>query len=347
VAVGMRPRSTRWLHTASTRFNDPPFWYTIYGLRVRSDFRLPVGPLPDGPERAPDLVFRRAPAGRRAPDPDGPLVAAIPCPLHGVDLRVHRGPGGAWIWNHTLGMCHVLPGARQVDVYVDPQADERALGFLLLGRVSVFILHQHGYPTLHASAVVTTRGAVAFLGPPTQGKSTMAAAFLSRGATFLTDDVLPLHLRADGVYGIPSPPLMKVWQPAADGTLRLSEELPDLWDNSDKKLLALEGRFESAPAAVRLRALYLLDRYDPASADTTDIVPQKLSGQERMAAVLGHTSYGTFLLPREAGKWLPIYASLGAQVPVRRLHYPDGFEHQDMVYARILQDLAEINGAQG
>jgi hypothetical protein len=316
-------------------------WYELYGLLVQSDLWLPPAAGCTAPRRAPDLVFRRMPTGQPPPEPDGPLVAATPCPVHGADALVHHGPGGYWLWNREFGTCHVLPGARQVDVYPLPGADERALGFLLAGRVAVFVLHRRGFPTLHASAVLTDRGALAFLGPAGQGKSTMAAVFLARGAMLLTDDVLPLQVRPDGVYGTPSLPLMKLWQPTAKRTLALSEDLPVLWENYDKRMLAVDGRFGFAAAPARLRALYVLERYDPAATGRGDVVCRRLSGHEGLSATLAQISYGAFLRPPEVGQLLPLFAHLVAQAPVRRLSYPDGFEFQDAVYTRILDDLAE------
>src|SRR5688572_10855207 len=266
-----------------------PWWYDVYGLHIRSDVRLPLGDA--GPRvQTADVEYVLRDAADRVPAPNGQVVASQPCGLHGFDMLVHRGQAGeTWIWHRAIATCHVLPGAHRVDVYPEPEVDEDVLGLLLIGQVAVFVLHQLGTPTLHASATVTERGGVAFLGPKGQGKSTMVAAFLKRGATLLTDDVLPLSVdEKTGVYGSPSLPIMKLWQQTVESTLELGEELPDLVANYDKKLLRVDGRYEFAAAPARLRAFYVLNRYDPSAhgADgTTRISSRPLAGREAIAAV--------------------------------------------------------------
>jgi hypothetical protein len=316
-----------------------PFSYSLYGLRVRSDLRLPIAPLRGVARGTPDLVFRRGVAERRTWMPNGPVVAE----LRGQDRTVYavlsRDASGAWIQNFAVGRFHIATDARRVDVYPEVGVDERLLAFVLAGEVSVFVLQRLGYPSLHASAVVTGQGAVAFLGPKGQGKSTMAACFLRHGAALLTDDVLPLQSRDDGVYGTPSLPMMKVWPATVECTLELVDQLPNLIANYDKKLLVLDERHRFAQAPARLRAVYVLRRYDPTAAGRTDVFIQRLSGREALTALLAQTSFGPFLQPAEAARLLPLYARLQAQAPMRVLSVPNGFEYQAAVHAQIVTDL--------
>ncbi len=318
---------------------DPRHWYAMFGLRVASDVPLPLPALTGPGGGPPAWVFRMVEPGRAPPAPDGPLLASTPCPTHGFDQMVHRGPGGAWIWHRAIGTCHVRPNARQVDIYAETGTDDSLLALILAGQVSVFVLHQLGYPTLHASAVATPDGAVAFLGPKGQGKSTMAAAFLRRGAELLTDDVLPLHAREDGIYATPSLPIMKLWLEAAECTLGVSDGLQNLAPDYDKKLLSLDGRLPFAQAPVRVRAFYFLDR-DAAATEGADVVIRPLSRRDALAGLLAQVSYGAFLRPDEAARLLPFYARLTAQAPVCVVSYPSSFEHQEAVHRAIVADLA-------
>jgi hypothetical protein len=317
--------------------------YVMFGLHVQSEFPLPISALAETPSCDPAWVFRRAPAQSGSPEPYGHVVAELRCdaPCHrgAVVVRVTRGQGGTWLWNEAVGMCHIAPGGRTVDISPRPGAEAPVLGLLLAGQVSVFMLHQLGCPTLHASAVVTERGAIAFLGPKGRGKSTMASGLLRRGATLLTDDVLPLRMMPDGVSGLPGLPLMKVWSQTAECSLGLGDELPSLMDNYDKKLLALEGRFPFASSPAPLRAFYLLDRYDPAIEGSTDVIIRRLGGRESLAALIEQVSFGAFLEPSEAALFLPFYAKLAAQAPVRVCRFPSGFAHQDKLCAAITADL--------
>jgi hypothetical protein len=258
-------------------------------------------------------------------------------------MLVHRGERGeAWIWHRAIATCHVLPGARHVDVFPDPEVDKDLLRLLLVGQVAVFVLNQLGNPTLHASATVTPWGGVAFLGPKGQGKSTMVASFLKRGATLLTDDVLPLAVDETGVYGSPSLPIMKLWQQTVDSTLELGEELPDLVANYDKKLLRVDGRYEFAAAPAPLRAFYVLNRYDGASHGTTHVSSLPLAGREAIAAVRSQLSPGAFPTFQEEARQLAFYARLVQRAPVYVLSYPDGFAHQEVVYQHVVAELARL-----
>lgn len=320
-----------------------PVWrYRMYGLTVYSQVLLPFEHLGKVERDAPppDLLFRRAQRGQQAPAPDGPEIYRHDCVEHGKDLQVHRGPGGAWIWYRAFGTCHVLPGARTAIVYPAETADEQMLALLLAGQVSVFMLHQLGRPTLHASAVVTGFGAVCFLGAMGQGKSTTAGCFLKRGHTLITDDVLPLESRGDAVYGLPSLPYMKVWPKTATGALDLDENLPTLLQDYEKRLLTTSGRFSFAVDPVPIRAFYILDRFDPVDDGDRNLTITPISAREGMATLLAQISVGAFLQPAEAGRLLPLYARLVAQAPVRKLRFPNGFEHHDAVYSAVLMDAA-------
>jgi hypothetical protein len=320
--------------------SGPPFCYSIYGMSVSSDVPLPIASALPEALSAPDVVVRRL-SSLCPPLLDGPAVAQISCPVHGTIMREYRRADGIWIWLQAVGIFHIALDATWVGVYPDDWADERALGLALGGPVMLFIRHKRGWPSLHASAVVTAHGSVAFLGPRGRGKSTMAASFLRRGALLLTDDALPLAFRDDGIYGMPGPPFMKVWHETAQHTLELADELPNLMSSVDKKLLALEGRYALARTPARLRALYLLDRYDPAVVGQTEVALRTLGQREALLALLAYTSNREYLLPSDDASYLRSYARLLAQAPVQILSYPGGFAYQDAVCERILKSLEE------
>ncbi len=316
-------------------------WYHLYGFRVCSDLPLPVAPSA-AREATADWLFWCSEPGTPAPVPDGPASAILRCE-HGTIVTVlYEGLSGAWFWIRSSGIFHVLPGNRQVDVYPEIESDGVSVGLILASRISIFLLRQMGYPTLHASAVVTRHGAVAFLGAQGLGKSTLAALFLRHGAALLADDVLPLRPQEDGIYGGPSVPLMKVWRETAECVLGLPHDLPNLSAFVDKKLFTLDGEYPFVEQPTCLRAVYLLDRYDPKDDGRADVTTHAVSGRDRLAAFVDHTSDRGLLHPADVAKLLPVYARLGAQARVRRLRYPHGFEYQDAVYERIMADLATL-----
>lgn len=169
----------------------------------------------------------------------------------------------------------------------------------------------------------------------------MAASCMRRGAKLLTDDALSLVARDGELHGVPGPAFMKVWHETAAHTLGLEHELPHLLANADKRLFALDGDFAAATYPVRMRALYLLDRYDPLAHSRDDITIQPLHGRAALIALLTHTAIRQYLLPVDEPLLLRTYARLLGQAPLHVLSYPGGFAYQEAVHERILRHLEE------
>src|SRR2546425_12251788 len=81
---------------------------------------------------------------------------------------------------------------------------------LFLAQVLPRALSQRGRLVLHASAVATQHGAVAFLGVAGQGKSTLSASFVGRSFPLLTDDGLLLVEHGTMLAGVPSYPEIRL-----------------------------------------------------------------------------------------------------------------------------------------
>jgi hypothetical protein len=312
----------------------------MYGRRVRSEVLLPFAALPTADEAAYDWQIRRADASWPTPAPDAQPIAedrAQDGTLLDQFFRVGRD---AWLWDAQAGTCHLEPRAGRVTVYPASDADEDDLGLLLLGPISSFMLHQSGLPNLHASAVVTPHGACAILGPSTLGKSTLAAGLLRAGGRLLTDDILPLDLRPDAVYGVPGPPMMKLWPATARDALGIAEELPRLTCETQKRRLDLARHpYPFMDRPVPLRAVYLPCRYDPQREGRTDVVVEPFGMRDAVLTLLGQTFRGHYLLPHELADLLKLYTRLAREVRVARLHLPHGLEHLSAAVERIVEDL--------
>lgn len=314
--------------------------YSLYGLTVRSEIDLPL--TPRSPRRAEEVHLEIRREVGICPPPDGPEVTSMACSLHGADSRVHRGPGGTWIWYRGLGTCHISPDLRRANFYIEDGADPRALGLVASGQVMIFVLQMTGRPSLHGSGVVIGHGAVVFLGPSGRGKSTMVAGFLQDGAAVLCDDALPIGVVNGVVWAQPGIPFIKIWRDTAKRGLHIDRELPDLVDTFDKKMLRLDAPGSYADRAVPIRAVYFLSRYDPRSTGVTDVHIQPKNGRDSMAVLLAQTASRSSMLPHEEARLLPIYTKLIAQAPVRVLSFPEGFEHQAAVRGRVLADVAGL-----
>jgi hypothetical protein len=334
VAIAQAP--ARLPMSASTRFAS----YSAFGMRIESQVCLPLPEADESAELGWTILWSEA---HEQAQPTGVLINEERCeaPCHSGDVvtRAYRSPTGSWIWSIATGWYYVTPDARRVVVFPNPDADERAIALALIGRVANFVLFQLGHPSLHASGVLLNGEIVAFLGPPGTGKSTMAGYFLRHGETLHSDDVLPLEARPDGVYGLPGVPMMKVWSGTATHTLGIASELPDLTDTITKKLLRLEGRYQYSKRAARLRAIYLLQRYDSDRTGERDVAIVQPSQRDMFRLLLRQSPCCELLFPSEAARLLPLYTRLMAQAPLRILRIPNGFQHQEAVRQTVLSDL--------
>jgi hypothetical protein len=104
-------------------------------------------------------------------------------------------------------------------------------------------------------------------------------------------------------------------------------------------LLTLQGRYAFAQKPVALRAIFLLQRYEPLAAGQVDIAVQRFSPRAGVAALMAQTLLGALLRPDESARLLRLLARLVSQAPVCLLHYPHGFEYQDAIHARIMAEL--------
>lgn len=314
-------------------WNGAPAVYSLYGLTVASDIPLHGSELPGS--QHPDIVIRCVDT---VPPPiNGEPVRVIPCDFHGTDMREYRRPDGTWIWLREFGTFHLDPSIACISVYPDPAIDLQSLSVAITGPILLYARHRRGRPSLHASAVVTPHGAVGFLGDRGEGKSTIASIFLRRGASLLGDDALPLEAGASGVAGLPGPGFMKLWKETARHALALFEPLPDLMPDVEKKYVSLEGRYPQEAEPVPIRALFVLSRYEPTGRTDASIHP--LGARDALFALLRHTSVRAYLTPQDDAVSLPLYTQLISQAPVRVLRYPTGFDYQDSIHTRVLEDM--------
>jgi hypothetical protein len=318
--------------------SERPLRYRLYGLDVSSEIRLPV-PVEREPTSGGWLFQRGRGAGRPDLANVGETLYEQPC-VSGchVDLRLCRTDGVLYIWNRGACTFRIDVESQRVTVWAEPHLDERYLAMGLIGQVSSLILHELRVPVLHASAVVTSAGAIAFIGKPTHGKSTMAACFLRKSAQLLTDDALALRLTGAGVEGISGPPIMKMW-PAAASALGVSERLTDMVPDYPKKLVTLDREAQFAGDSAPVVAVFVLSRYQGASRDRPLVDLTLLSHREGLLAMLGQIWNSRFLERRDLATLMPIYAKVANSIRVYVLRYPDGFEYHDMIHARIMAEV--------
>lgn len=333
---------------ASVPVDDLFKHYSLSGMSVASHFTLPIPTVTSPHTPQPDLHIVWGHNDGKDIESAGPPTSALRCycPVHNgnVVMRVYRHEGHVWIAHELAGVIKIHADGTLVEVSEAhrSQLDFNLLGIILSSIAAAFVLHHRGVPCLHTSSVVTPSGTAAFLGQKRQGKSTMAALFLRQGANLLTDDMLPLTRHDEIIKGVPSLPLMKLWNNSVEHTLEITDDLPSIVPNSNKKLLVLDNRYAFSSEPQRINAFYVLDRFNAFDRGHNDVVIRSQTSREGLVTMIGQTSLKSHLSPQEIAVLMPFYIQLLNQSPVRVISFPTGFEYQQVVYQAVIDDLANL-----
>jgi hypothetical protein len=274
---------------------------------------------------------------------DQPLLSpedlAVP-PVYTSPLRdsqsrslgcLYRGAGGETFRFPEAGDFRI--GSDRIEACVPAQA--RSLAELrLLGPVLSYWLEKRGIPTLHASAVATDRGAIAFLSRKEGGKTGLAAAFLQAGCPLLTDDVLPVEEAGGTFLARPGYPQMRMWPDEAAHFLPGWEELPTVHPAISKRRVPVGdggfGAFHGEP--LPLACLYLPERVAEGTVEIQDVSPR-----DAVIELLRHSFSPRLVEAAGLGpRRLDFFARLAMKVPVRRLRYPSGFDRLPEAVGQVL-----------
>ncbi len=324
--------------TSTTRARLAPT-YDVYGLRLATHHQLDYHvPRCAGPA---DLTFATVTAPPLPAGWEDTPARFDPTARGGVDERV-----GAVL---VVGDCTVVRFPEIADFFVfhdrilaqllDPDY-VFALELLLLGSVVALWLELHGVPTLHAASVAVDGHAVGFLATNKGGKSTLAAAFVQRGAALLGDDLLPLEHEGATVVARPGYPQMRFWPEQAERLLGSTRRWPRVQPGSPKLRVAVgpEGFGSFAAVPCPLARLYLPERCD----DAEGVTITHLGLGERVVELVRHSFLaGVLEALALAPKRFTAFGSVARRVPVARLRYPSGIEHLDAVCESVIADLNE------
>ena len=218
--------------------------------------------------------------------------------------------------------CRPLPGTPQVTVR-----------HLLLDQVIPLVLSRRERIVLHASAVLTRHGVIAFAGKSGQGKSTLAASFAREGYALVSDDCLVLRAEHGGWRAIPSYPGVRLWPSTVGEVLREDMRTADVAHYTVKRRLGEADLLPYASGPASLRRLFFL------ADDVGEVSLEKLSpGRAIMALV--EFAYNldikdTAFLRRQ----FDTVIRLTEEVPLYAIHYPREFAALPAVREAILEIL--------
>lgn len=209
--------------------------YTAYGVALDSEVDLPelrTRPYVEGSE--PDLSIR--------------LCAVSPLPNEDGRAFIHSEMDGELRFFSRAEGRFLYRAGREILLDPVPEMAPSALRLYILGAGLNIALFQRGLWVFHASVVCIEGKAVAFLGHPHAGKTTMAATLHRRGHTLLSDDVLAIRMTEDGPLALPGFPRFKLWPDSAEALGVEAETLPRIKEDMDKRSCAVARRFREEPA---------------------------------------------------------------------------------------------------
>ena len=310
--------------------------YWVYGIQLDTEYSFLL-PLVSEVERRdlPSLYFGLlSSAGAHGALGQISQVGTDTSPLHKTEQGYKvRTNVAEFLLQPDRIICHLLDGAR-------PHEAE----LWLLGTVLAFWQEWPGHGVLHASAVMVDQRAVGFMGYNQSGKTSLAASFLQAGYPLLTDDVLALQM-VDGLCMAQAGyPQMRMWPEQAEHFVGDYEKLAKVSEQTSKRRVPVSALGSFCDQPQPLAALYLPERQEAAEWGTRiEIEPLKVTSA--LPRLVEHAFAARWLhAPEQRRQRLAFYAPLARSIPIRRVHYPHGFEHLPRLREAILADLETILG---
>lgn len=277
------------------------------------------------------LKLRFAGSGEHAPDPD----IEHPTGVHvwfnrqgGVVARGFREAGSYWMaWPH-LAIYQFSSGTPHITAYPAPGAPIDVIWDVYRRSVTPMALQVLGWEALHASAIVTNRGVVAFCAVSETGKSTVAFALRRRGFPQWSDDGLVFRTEG-GVTAVPLPFEARL-RPESREMFSDHEQGPGYEGNSPG-----EQQFtEPLPVA----AICLLKRVSGEPDDPPLVKP--VAAAEAFPQLLVHAHEFDPYDPDRRARMMQTYLDLAANVPVFEVAFVPNRARLDSVLDAIVHHLS-------
>lgn len=210
------------------------------------------------------------------------------------------------------------------------EVSDLLLGGYLLGWGLSMLCHQQGRLALHGSCVAGPDGAILICGNSGSGKSTVTRELLSRGYTFLADDISVLQFSDNTVSASPAFPYQKLCRDAVERLALPQEELIYIDEKKDKFLVPYKGSFPTAPVPVCGLAFLTVTEKDT-------LTVTELSGVDKFRTCMNtlflKPLFGESLYAPENGI---MGLNLAARIPVYRIERPANKDSSKEIVSKLL-----------
>jgi hypothetical protein len=250
-------------------------------------------------------------------------------------LRFGRTGDGYLLRFPSCGDFFVSADAARIQCRPLAGTPELTVRHLLLDQVIPLVLSRRERIVLHASAVLTGHGAIAFAGESGQGKSTLAASLAREGCSLVSDDCLVLRTEHGVWTALPSYPGVRLWPATAGEVLREGTPTAEVAHYTLKRRVCDTAVLPCASGPAPLRRLFFLA--DDAGEVSFERLPP---GRAFMALV--EFAYNLDIQDTAfLRKQFDMVGRLTADVPAYAIHYPREFAALPAVRESILKHLEE------
>ena len=224
-----------------------------------------------------------------------------------------------------------------------PEVPSETIWHLFLDQVVPLIINLRGGEALHASSVLTERGAIAFIGATGLGKSTLAGTFMQAGSPLLTDDYLSLLEQKKEIYAVPAYPSLRLWEDSLAWLFGNNGDKKPVAHYTEKLRVDIErNTAEYCTEPQLLKRLYVIVDLSKCERNT-DISVNNLSPRDSLIALV-RCSFRLDVTDRGMlARQFHFLERVASRVSVRRLIYPREFNHLPAVREAILNDLKDLD----
>lgn len=232
-----------------------------------------------------------------------------------------RRPDGYLLRFHRFGDFAIDLFRRSIVCAPRKTTPRATVRHLLLDQVIPLVMSRDARLVLHASAVATPGGAIAFVGRAGSGKSTLAAALAATGFPLLADDCLVVEPSSRGFVARPFYPGARLWPDSARAVGTSAAGWRSVAHYSRKRRIAppLLGYREQSAGLIRV---FVLDG-PPRRRDRRDhVTVTRLRQREALLAVLECSFHLDSADPDTIRRRFELQGNLVHATPVYRLSYP-------------------------
>lgn len=296
--------------------------YRIHGLSWRSEVPLEAKSIASQgePSESPDVELllgsvRPVPAASSDHETREELVAVTELGGTRLSTTIQTACGYRFRY-HGLADVTADRGLTRLVVHRDPSADPRMVAIVVSSTVTAAVATLRGYCVLHASAVEHQGRAVAFVGAPGQGKSTVAALACAAGARLVTDDALRVETGESLVRCLGGTVSLRLRPLAAVLAARIAgaETSP-----------TADGRLMVRPPEARSRCWPLAGIVVPTPDRATGRLRfERMSAAQALGLLLAHPRMSGLRQREALTRHLRVCAVAARSVPVMAMHVPWG-----------------------